>query len=205
MPRSPGTRYGEVSVDLGLGVEQQALQTFIVTLVARWPRRLVMVAGLGGRVGDGTGLAPQQAHAAAVELFGNGAVAEACRTAAARSSAAARPCPPVRRSRCRSACGRPRPSRCRQWARPVRCSSRRRRSTRAAATTLPTTSASMSMKFCASLSTKYSSAMLRPPTTAITPSAMKSLLCMRWLSRADLRRRRREARRGNRCARSRTG
>jgi hypothetical protein len=41
----------------------------------------------------------------------------------------------------------------------------------------------MSMKFCASLSTKYSSAMLRPPTTAITPSAMKSLLCMRWLSR----------------------
>ncbi|MNS52231.1 hypothetical protein D3C72_849410 [compost metagenome] len=50
-------------------------------------------------------------------------------------------------------------------------------------TTLPTTSASMSMKFCASLSTKYSSAMLRPPTTAIAPSAMKSLLCMRWLRR----------------------
>ena len=25
--------------------------------------------------------------------------------------------------------------------------------------------------------------MLRPPTTAITPSAMNSLLCMRWLSR----------------------
>jgi hypothetical protein len=42
----------------------------------------------------------------------------------------------------------------------------------------------MSMKFCASLSTKYSSAMLRPPTTAIAPSAMNSLLCMRWLSRA---------------------
>ena len=41
----------------------------------------------------------------------------------------------------------------------------------------------MSTKFCASLSMKYSSAMLRPPTTAITPSAMKSLLCMRWLSR----------------------
>ena len=32
---------------------------------------------------------------------------------------------------------------------------------------------------------KYSSAMLRPPITAIAPSAMKSLLCIRWLSRSN--------------------
>ncbi len=30
---------------------------------------------------------------------------------------------------------------------------------------------------------KYSLATLRPPITAIAPSAMKSLLCMRWLTR----------------------
>ena len=30
---------------------------------------------------------------------------------------------------------------------------------------------------------KYSLATLRPPITAIAPSAMNSLLCMRWLTR----------------------
>ena len=41
----------------------------------------------------------------------------------------------------------------------------------------------MSTKFDSALRRKYSSAMLRPPTTAITPSAMNILLCMRWLRR----------------------
>ena len=50
-------------------------------------------------------------------------------------------------------------------------------------TTAPITNASMSTKLASIARRKYSSAMLRPPATAITPSAMKSLLCMRWLSR----------------------
>ena len=50
-------------------------------------------------------------------------------------------------------------------------------------TTGPAISSSKSMKFACSLRRKYSSARLRPPAIAMAPSAMKSLLCMRWLSR----------------------
>ncbi len=39
------------------------------------------------------------------------------------------------------------------------------------------------MKLPRGLRKKYSSAMLRPPAIANTPSAMNSLLCMRWFSR----------------------
>ena len=41
----------------------------------------------------------------------------------------------------------------------------------------------MSMKLLVGLRVKYSSAMFRPPMTAIAPSAMNSLLCIRRLSR----------------------
>ena len=40
----------------------------------------------------------------------------------------------------------------------------------------------MSTKLLVALRAKYSSPMFRPPITAIAPSAMKSLLCIRWLS-----------------------
>ncbi len=40
------------------------------------------------------------------------------------------------------------------------------------------------MKLPLRLWKKYSSAMFLPPATAKAPSAMKSLLCIRWLSRA---------------------
>ena len=43
----------------------------------------------------------------------------------------------------------------------------------------------MSTKLLVALRAKYSSAMFRPPMTAIEPSAMKSLLCIRWLSRLN--------------------
>ena len=52
-------------------------------------------------------------------------------------------------------------------------------------TTAPMTKASMSTKFDSALRVKYSSAILRPPTTAMTPSATNILLCMRWLSRPN--------------------
>ncbi len=47
------------------------------------------------------------------------------------------------------------------------------------------TKVSRSTKLAPSLLMKYSSAMLRPPATAITPSAMNSLLCMRRLTRLN--------------------
>ena len=53
------------------------------------------------------------------------------------------------------------------------------------ATTGPLDSRSMSMKFASPPRSKYSSAMLRPPVTAKLPSAMNSLLCMRWLMREN--------------------
>ncbi len=40
------------------------------------------------------------------------------------------------------------------------------------------------MKLPRGLRKKYSSAMLRPPAIAKMPSAMNSLLCMRWFNRA---------------------
>ena len=43
----------------------------------------------------------------------------------------------------------------------------------------PTTSASRSMKLVSVAALKYSSPTLRPPTTAIRPSAIQALLCMR--------------------------
>ena len=50
-------------------------------------------------------------------------------------------------------------------------------------TIAPATSVSRSMKLAPALTMKYSSAMLRPPATAIAPSAMNSLLCMRRCTR----------------------
>ena len=50
-------------------------------------------------------------------------------------------------------------------------------------TTGPVAITSMSMKFAPALRMKYSSAMLRPPETDHWLSAMKSLLCIRWLMR----------------------
>ena len=44
---------------------------------------------------------------------------------------------------------------------------------------------SRSTKLAPALAMKYSSAMLRPPATAITPSAMNSLLCMRRCTRSN--------------------
>ena len=41
----------------------------------------------------------------------------------------------------------------------------------------------MSRKLNSRLRAKYSSAILRPPITASAPSAMNSLLCIRWLMR----------------------
>ena len=49
----------------------------------------------------------------------------------------------------------------------------------------PMTKVSRSTKLAPALAMKYSSAMLRPPATAITPSAMNSLLCMRRCTRSN--------------------
>ena len=49
------------------------------------------------------------------------------------------------------------------------------------------TKVSRSTKLAPALAMKYSSAMLRPPATAITPSAMNSLLCMRRCTRSKSR------------------
>ena len=62
---------------------------------------------------------------------------------------------------------------------------KRSNSLASSATTGPLDNTSMSMKLASPPRSKYASAMLRPPVMAKLPSAMNSLLCIRWLMREN--------------------
>ena len=110
--------------------------------------------------------------------------AHGLRAVHARQVAPRRPAAAPPRARARPAC-RVRAGTCPPAPRSgprLRCSSSASKIALACATFGPNSTTSRSRKLVSVEASKYSSPMLRPPSTATRPSAIQALLCMRWLT-----------------------